>query len=443
MPAADPASKLLLTTSVVKPTSSQLSNPEIVVELWPLGRLIPYSRNPRKNDHAIDRMAASISEFGFKIPILARSSGEVVDGHLRLKAAEKLGIQEVPVILCDEWADAQVKAFRLMVNRSVTWAEWDEELLAVEIGELKAIDFDLSLTGFEPVEIDGFLFGEEKGDGPEQEVPLLPEHAITLPGDLWMCGEHRVLCGDATSADVVGRLLGSTKPAVMVTDPPYGVDYDPIWREQAGLGRQRQTGTVANDQQVDWSAAYRLFPGDVAYVWHAGVHAAEVAVNLESAGFGIRSQIIWAKQHFALSRGNYHWQHEPCWYAVKEGQSANWCGDRTQSTLWQVDNLNPFGGSKEEATGHGTQKPVELMRRPILNNSKRGDIIYDPFLGSGTTLIAAHSTERICLGLDIDPRYVDVAVQRWQKLTGQVAVLAADGRTFDQIAGERAVVEVA
>jgi DNA modification methylase len=395
------------------------------------------------NDHAVERMAASINEFGFKIPILARSSGEVVDGHLRLKAAHKLGMQEVPVVLCDEWSEAQVKAFRLMVNRSVTWAEWDEELLALEIGELKTLDFDLSLTGFEPVEIDEFLFGEEKDDGREQDVPKLPEHPITQAGDLWTCGEHRVLCGDATSGEVVGRLLGSIKPAVMVTDPPYGVDYDPNWREQAGLGRQRQTGTVANDQQVDWSAAYGLFSGDVAYVWHAGVHAAEVAANLESAGFRIRSQIIWAKQHFALSRGDYHWQHEPCWYAVRKGKSGNWSGDRSQSTLWQVANLNPFGGSNEEATGHGTQKPVELMRRPILNNSLRGDIIYDPFLGSGTTLIAAHSTERVCFGLDIDPRYVDLAILRWQKLTGQAAILAADGRTFDQIAAERAVVEVA
>jgi DNA modification methylase len=412
------------------------------IQTWPVSKLVPYFRNPRKKDHVVERMAASINEFGFKIPILARSSGEVVDGHLRLKAAEKLGMQEVPVILCDEWSEAQVKAFRLMVNRSVTWAEWDEELLALEIGELRTLDFDLSLTGFEPVEIDEFLFGDEKDDGQEQDVPVLTEQAITQLGDLWMCGEHRVLCGDATSAEVVGRLLGSTKPALMVTDPPYGVDYDPNWRERAGLGRQRQTGTVANDQQVDWSAAYGLFPGAVAYVWHAGVHAAEVAANLESAGFRIRSQIVWAKQHFALSRGNYHWQHEPCWYAVKEGQSANWCGDRTQSTLWQVANLNPFGGSEEEATGHGTQKPVELMRRPILNNSVRGDIIYDPFLGSGTTLVAAHSTERICFGLDIDPRYIDMAVQRWQKLTGQVAVLAADGRTFDQISAERAVVEV-
>jgi DNA modification methylase len=173
------------------------------------------------------------------------------------------------------------------------------------------------------------------------------------------------------------------------------------------------------------------------------VHAAEVAAGLESVGLRIRSQIIWAKQHFALSRGDYHWQHEPCWYAVREGKPANWCGDRTQSTLWQVANLNPFGGSEEEATGHGTQKPVELMRRPILNNSLRGDIIYDPFLGSGTTLVAGQNTERVCFALDIDPRYVDMSIGRWQKITSQVAVLASDGRTFDQIAAERAVVEVA
>jgi DNA modification methylase len=234
------------------------------------------------------------------------------------------------------------------------------------------------------------------------------------------------------------------KPVLMVTDPPYGVDYDPNWRERAGLGRPRQIGTVANDQQVDWSAAYCLFPGNVVYVWHAGVHAAEVAAGLESAGLRIRSQIIWAKQHFALSRGDYHWQHEPCWYAVREGHSANWCGDRTQSTLWQVANLNPFGGSQEEATGHGTQKPVELMRRPILNNSLRRDIIYDPFLGSGTTLVAAQLTDRICFGLDLDPRWVDVIVMRWQQVAGKVAVLASHGCAFDQVAVERGrVVEVA
>jgi DNA modification methylase len=175
----------------------------------------------------------------------------------------------------------------------------------------------------------------------------------------------------------------------------------------------------------------------VAYVWHAGVHAAEVAAGLEAAGFRIRAQIIWSKQHFALGRGDYHWQHEPCHYAVRDGKSSNWCGDRTQSTVWQIVNMNPFGGSKEEPSGHGTQKPVELMRRPILNNTVRGDTVYDPFLGSGTTLIAATSTDRICLGLEIDPRYVDVIVRRWQKFTGQAAVLETDGSTFDEMAAER------
>ena len=288
------------------------------------------------NDHAVERMAASINEFGFKIPILARSNGDIVDGHLRWKAAKMLGMEEVPVILCDEWSEAQVKAFRLMVNRSVTWAEWDEELVALELGDLQALDFDLALTGFDPLEIDGFLFGDRPDDELDGAAPEVPQEAVTRTGDLWTCGPHRILCGDSTSADTVKALFGSIHPGLMVTDPPYGVDYDPNWRERAGLGRQRQNGAIANDDRVDWGRAYRLFPGDVAYVWHAGVHAAEVAAGLESAQFRIRSQIIWAKQHFALSRGDYHWQHEPCWYAVREGKTANWSGDRTQSTLWQL-----------------------------------------------------------------------------------------------------------
>jgi DNA modification methylase len=224
---------------------------------------------------------------------------------------------------------------------------------------------------------------------------------------------------------------------LMIADEPYGISYSPMWREEAGLGKIRQTGAVQNDDQVDWVKAYQLFPGDVAYVWHAGVHTAEVARNLESCGFRTRSQIIWVKQHFALSRGDYHWQHEPCWYAVREGKTSHWCGNRKQSTVWQVPNLNPIGGTGEEATGHGTQKPVELMRRAILNNSASGDVVYDPFLGSGTTLIAAEKTDRVCYGIDIDPRYVDVIVRRWQQLTGKHAVLEGDQRSFEEITAER------
>ena len=406
------------------------------VETWPIEKFVPYCRNPRKNDEAVERMVASINEFGFKIPILARSSGEVVDGHLRLKAAQKLGLAELSVVLCDEWTNSQVKAFRLLVNRSATWAEWDSELVALELEELQAIDFDLTLTGFDTTEIDDFMF-RVQDDSTADAAPALAADAVTQPGDLWVCGAHRVLCGNATSADAVARLFGSSTPKLMITDPPYGVEYDPGWRERAGLGRPRQNGAVANDHQVDWVEAYRLFSGDVAYVWHAGVHAAEVARGLEACGFRIRSQIIWAKQHFALSRGDYHWQHEPCWYAVREGKASLWCGDRTQSTLWQVANLNPIGGTGEQATGHGTQKPVELMRRPILNNSLPGDIVYDPFLGSGTTLIAAEKTDRICHGLDIDTHYVDVIVCRWQQVTGKQAVLDGDGRSFGEIAAKR------
>jgi DNA modification methylase len=393
-------------------------------------------------------MMALIKKFGFKIPILARSNGEVVDGHLRLKAALKLGMTEVPVILCDEWSEDQVKAFRLAVNRSASWADFDAELVTLEIAELKAVDFDLSLTGFEPVEIDEFLF-RDGGEESEDAAPEAPQSAVTRMGDLWLCAAapsgsntpcepHRVLCGDATSPDAVRSLLGDVTPTLLVTDPPYGVEYDPNWRERAGLGHQRQTGTIPHDDRVDWSQAYRLYPGDVAYVWHAGVNASEVAAGLEAVGMRIRAQIIWAKQHFALGRGDYSWQHEPCWYAVREGKSSNWCGDRSQSTLWQVSNLNPFGGSREEpATGHGAQKPVELMRRPILNNTRSGEVVYDPFLGSGTTLIAAQLTDRICYGLEIDPRYVDVIVTRWQNLTGSKAKLEGDGRTFDEIAAGR------
>lgn len=405
------------------------------VETWTIEKLTAYSRTIRKNDHVVERMAASIREFGFKIPILARSSGEVVDGHLRLKAAQFLRMIEVPVILCDEWTAAQVKAFRLLVNQSANWAEWDLEALSKELLELKTVSFDLTLTGFDSKELDRYLFrSQDENDEPvDRPQPL----QVSQSSDLWLCGKHRVLCGDATSTADVDALLGLARPVLMVTDPPYGVAYDPMWREQAGLGRQRQTGEVQNDDRVDWSAAYRLFPGDIAYVWHAGIHAVEVAQSLEAAGFSIRAQIIWAKQHFALSRGDYHWQHEPCWYAIRKGKSSSWCGERNQSTLWEIPNLNPFGGAAEDATGHGTQKPLELMRRPILNNSRPGAIVYDPFLGSGTTLTAADATGRICYGMDVDPTYVDVIIRRWQSAAGGVARLASTNETFTEVQSRR------
>lgn len=268
------------------------------IQIFSLDRLIPYHRNPRKNNHAVDRMASSIREFGFKIPILARSNGDVVDGHLRLKAAQKLGLSEVPVILCDEWTEGQVKAFRLLVNRSVTWAAWDEELVALEIEDLRTLDFDLDLTGFDANEIDEFLFRDYNAEA--DVIPEVSDTHVTRTGDLWLCGKHRVLCGDATSGEAVARLLAEGKPQLMVSDPPYGIELDSEWRDLAGLNgcgsaepsymKRRTPGhtetTISGDTRADWSEAFALVPSlEAAYVWHASKFTREVLDGLLRIGF--------------------------------------------------------------------------------------------------------------------------------------------------------------
>jgi DNA modification methylase len=420
------------------------------IQNWPIDRLVPYPRNPRKNDAAVDRMCGSIREFGFKIPVLARSNGEVVDGHLRLKAARKLDLNEIPVILCDEWTEAQVKAFRLLVNRSATWADFDEELLALELQEIQEADFDLSLTGFDPGEIDGLLALDEEERA--NAAPPLPEIPVSRVGDLWSLGPHRVLCGDATSSEAIARLLGERKPRLMVTDPPYGIELDSEWRDRAGLNgrgpaepsymKKRTRGhtetNISGDTRADWSDAFALVPSlEAAYVWHASKFTREVLDGLLRIGFLHHQQIIWNKGRTVLTRTLYWFQHEPCWFVRKK--NAPWYGKAGEnSTIW--DSPSPkfiMGGADEDKFDHPTQKPVDLMRRPILNHLRRGELVYDPFLGSGTTLAAAELTERVCYGVELDPKYVHVIVQRWQALSGKQAVLDGDGRTFDEIARER------
>jgi DNA modification methylase len=418
-------------------TSSMISDLQLVYRS--IDQLLPYAHNPRKNDHAVEQMCRSIREFGFKIPILATSRGEIVDGHLRLKAAQKLHLESVPVIVSDDWTDAQIRAFRLLVNRSVTWAEWDMERLSAELSALQAAEFDLNLTGFDEAELQQLL-GPKLGNTDEDAIIEPHGLPVSRPGDLWILDTHRVRCGDSTDAADVRHLIGDDQPSVMVTDPPYGVEYQPEWRNAALGEANRSVGTVQNDDRADWGAAWKLFTGAVAYVWHAGTKSVIVADGLEASGFQIRSQIIWAKPHFVISRGHYHVQHEPCWYAVRQSHSAHWQGDRRQSTLWEIGNgLSQSGerAAENALTGHGTQKPVECMRRPILNHTRCSEAIYDPFVGSGTTMIAAEQTGRRCLAMELDPIYVDVAIRRWQSFTGKTAILDQDGRTFEEIGKER------
>jgi DNA modification methylase len=275
---------------------------------------------------------------------------------------------------------------------------------------------------------------EAAAEAADQPAPAPPAVLVTRPGNLWLLGRHRLLCGDATSAVDVARLLDGARPHLMVTDPPYGVDYDPAWRNEAGVSTTLRTGRVANDNRADWREAWALFPGDVAYVWHAGVHARTVIESLEAAGFAIRSQIVWAKPRLVLGRGDYHWQHEPCLYVVRKGATAHWQGARDQTTLWQIAMV---GVEDDAETVHGTRKPLECKRRPIVNNSALGEAVYDPFLGSGTTLIAAEFTGRVCVAMEIDPRYCDVAIERWQRLTGSAAILDGDGRRFADLKDQR------
>jgi DNA modification methylase len=280
------------------------------------------------------------------------------------------------------------------------------------------------------------LLGEGIHPGVTDDDRAVTPRATTIRrGDLYQLGAHHLLCGDATDPADVRRLVGDVAPVLLLTDPPYGVQYDAAWRHRRDPRQRTAVGAVLNDDRVDWTAAYRLFTGDVAYVWHAGLHAAVVAASLADAGLLLRSQIIWQKQHFVMGRGDFHWQHEPCWYAVRRGRPSHWQGDRTQSTVWVVPNLNPMGGDRtgeNAVTGHSTQKPVRLFERPILHHTTSGAAIYDPFIGSGTAIIAAEKTGRTCHALDLDPVYVQATIDRWEAYRGRTAVRlsrAAGGRS--------------
>jgi len=391
-------------------------------------------RNPRTHSAAqIEQIARSIAAFGWTNPVLIDEEARIIAGHGRLEAARKLGMAEVPTITLAGLDDAQKRALVIADNALALNAGWDSELLALELGELGAAGFDVSLIGFSDDEMAAILADRTEGLTDPDDVPEVPAEPVTALGDVWVLGRHRLICGDATVATDVATVLAGVQPHLMVTDPPYGVDYDAEWRSQPGVAvslrhpKPGAVGKVTNDGTTDWSDAWALFPGDVVYVWHGALRATEVATNLNAAGFEVRSQIVWIKNQSVIGRGHYHWQHEPCWYAVRKSSAGHWQGDRKQTTVWQID--KPL---RSEA-GHSTQKPVECMKRPIENNSSPGQAVYEPFSGSGTTIIAAEMTGRSCHALEISPAYVDVAVLRWQAFTGQQAVNERTGKDFASI----------
>jgi DNA modification methylase len=393
--------------------------PSLAISYRPLDSLIPYARNARTHSDAqVAQIAASIREFGWTNPILVDGDNGIIAGHGRVLAARRLGQAEAPVIELAGLTEAQKRAYVIADNKLALNAGWDEELLALEVGDLASLGFDLSLTGFGEDEIAALLSPGSAGLTDPDDIPPAPEHPVTQPGDVWILGSHRLVCGDATNPADVEKALNGVKPHLLISDPPYGVSYDPSWRERFG-DSDIARGKVLNDDRADWREAWALFPGDVAYVWHGALHAGVVAASLEAAGFAIRSQIVWDKTRLVIGRGDYHWQHEPAWYAVRKGRKGHWAGDRKQTTVWAIPH-------RKNDSGHGTQKPVECMKRPIENNSSPGQAIYEPFCGSGTTIIAAEMTGRCCHAIELDPTYVDVAVKRWQEFTGLEARLDDD-----------------
>jgi DNA modification methylase len=405
---------------------------DLRVEYRKVNELIPYANNARTHsDEQISQIAASIKEFNFTNPILLDGESGIIAGHGRVQAAKRLGMDKVPCIELSGLTDAQRKAYILADNRLAQNAGWDNDLLRIELNGLDAMDFDLSLLGFGDDEM-AALMADAGSDGltDPDDVPENVE-PVTKMGDVWILGKHRLVCGDSTNADDVAKCLNGVEPHLMVTDPPYGVEYDADWRNRAGVAKlaPARKGVVENDDRADWREAWALFPGNIAYVWHGGIMAGTVGYSLTACGFELRSQIIWNKTVMAMGRGDYHWKHEPCWYAVKG--TGNWAGDRKQTTVWDFASpLHIMSGSKETKTPHPTQKPVECMKRPIENNSSPGQAVYEPFSGSGTTIIAGEMTGRSIHAIELSPAYVDVAVKRWEQFTGETAILEESGEVL-------------
>ena len=452
---------------------------------WPLAKFREYPNNPRINDHAVDQIAAMIKEFGFRVPMIVKSDGLIVDGHLRLKAARKLGLAKIPVILADDLTDQQVKALRLAVNQAAQLADWDDALLKLEIGELKLANFDIKVLAFPAMKLTDLPAAADPDATPEP-----PKKPVTRAGDVWVLGQHRVIAGDCTDPATWKALFGTQRANMVFSDPPYGVSYK---------GRSGNFEVIEGDDKrrdelykmltMSLREMVRVTADDGAfYIWHATSSREDFSQAMKAAGLIEQQYLIWVKPSIVLGHSDYRWQHEPVFYSSKAGHKPAFYGERSESTTWFVQQatpseiavsvgngillLNGKGGtlyvqakapknkklrqvrllekasallntgdqanssvwevSRDGRHQHPTQKPVELARRAIENSSKPGQIVADGYLGSGSTLIGAEMTGRRCFGCEIDAEWVDVTIERWQAFSKQEATLEEGGRTFAQ-----------
>ena len=409
-------------------------NPADKVQKWAIDKLIPYARNARTHsDDQVAQIAASIKEWGWTTPVLVDEDGGIIAGHGRTLAAQRLKMTEVPVMVAKGWSDAKKRAYVLADNRLALNAGWDNEMLALELAEIGELGFDLDLTGFTAEEIAALTPEQiEPGLTDEDAVPEVPEHPVTVLGDVWILGKHRLMCGDSCSVEAVTKLTGGGGVDMLLTDPPYNVAYEGKTKESLTI----QNDSMGNDQ-------FRLFlrdafvtadtvmkKGAVFYIWHADSEGYNFRGACNDAGWKVRQCLIWKKSSMVMGRQDYHWKHEPCLYGWKDGAGHLWSTDRKQTTILEFERPSRNGE-------HPTMKPVALFEYQMLNNTKGGDIVLDLFGGSGTTMLAAEKHGRHGYLMELDPKYCDVIIKRWQEFTGKIATHAETGQPFAEVKNDK------
>lgn len=385
------------------------------IEIRSIDTIKPYDKNPRINDGAVDAVAASLKEFGFRQPIVIDAEGVIVCGHTRYKAAQKLGLAKVPVHVATDLTPEQIKAYRITDNKTSDLSEWDYEILPVELSELMDSGFNMNLLAFDEKELTKLLDTQiDQGLTDPDEIPDMPEEPVTQEGDLWLLGEHRLLCGDSTDPANLEKLMEGQRADMVFTDPPYNVAYV---QDKDGEAKQIKNDNLGGKFHAFLKAACQQMIDHCQGAIYICMSSSELATLQDAFGQAKghwSTFIIWAKNTFTLGRSDYQRQYEPILYGWPEGEKHYWCGDRNQGDVWEV---------KKPAKNdlHPTMKPVELVVRAITNSSKQNDIVLDPFCGSGSTLIACQQTGRICYGMELDPAYCDIIAQRWENHTGQKA----------------------